>query len=221
MGFVQRAIASFFSQLVKLLPTSLTSKWKIPPKMKPADNAAPNASNGNSPPSIPDDTLIRVPIYKVQFGGDVEGETYIPVHAPLKVRREISSPFGVRRDPLTGEKKEHKGIDLECPVGDEVRPPEDGVVLTAGYNTDGDGRRVVVAHYGRKYQFCTAYFHLSRILVKVGDKVTGDTVLGLTGGDPSDPESGKTTGPHLHFETRRQPGYVPKRPVLDWTRATA
>ncbi|MEE2902620.1 MAG: M23 family metallopeptidase [Myxococcota bacterium] len=103
-----------------------------------------------------------------------------------------TSLFGMRRDPLNGARKFHTGIDLGADRGSVVSSAANGRVIHAGW-AGGYGRMVVVQHIGG-YQ--TVYAHLGKILVPVGVKVDGGAPLGLVG------SSGRSTGPHLHFELR-------------------
>jgi murein DD-endopeptidase MepM/ murein hydrolase activator NlpD len=107
--------------------------------------------------------------------------------------RSISSTFGVRRDPLLGTPALHSGMDFRAPMGSDARATAAGTVVKAGWN-GGYGRMVEVDHGSG---FSTRYAHLSRIDVKEGQKIaTGDTI-GEVG------TSGRSTGPHLHYEVRR------------------
>jgi len=104
----------------------------------------------------------------------------------------ITSGFGVRKDPLLGTPALHSGIDFRFAVGSPARATAPGVVTSAGWN-GGYGRMVEIDHGNG---FATRYGHLSRIEVKVGDRVTAGMVVGATG------SSGRSTGPHLHYEVR-------------------
>jgi murein DD-endopeptidase MepM/ murein hydrolase activator NlpD len=104
----------------------------------------------------------------------------------------VTSPFGVRTDPIIGTAALHSGMDFRAAVGMDARVTAAGVVVKAGWN-GGYGRMVEVDH-GQGY--ATRYGHLSEILVKVGDKVNTGDVIGKTG------SSGRSTGPHLHYEVR-------------------
>lgn len=107
--------------------------------------------------------------------------------------RGVSSSFGVRRDPLIGMPAMHAGLDFRAPSGSPAQVTAPGTVSKAGWN-GGYGRMVEVDH-GNGYS--SRYAHLSKIRVKVGQKLsTGDTV-----GDVG--SSGRSTGPHLHYEIRR------------------
>lgn len=111
----------------------------------------------------------------------------LPVQAP------ISSPFGLRRDPFTGQAQFHKGIDLAAPEGMTVVSALPGKVISAGYER-GYGNAVLVEHDGG---IRTRYGHLASINVKAGDAITSDIALGTVG------STGRSTGPHLHFEVMR------------------
>lgn len=113
----------------------------------------------------------------------------------------FTSFFGYRRDPKTARVKFHTGVDLGGSRGDLVSSAAVGRVVHAGY-TGGYGNMVVVQHTGG-YQ--TVYAHLSRIFVPLGVEVDGGSPIGQVG------SSGRSTGPHLHFEVRR--GGVPTDPI--------
>ena len=104
----------------------------------------------------------------------------------------ITSSFGNRIHPLFGNVRFHKGIDLGTPTGTPIRAARDGRVVSAGWG-QGYGNRIIIDH-GNGYE--TLYAHLDRLVVKVGDRVTKEAVIGLSG------STGYVTGPHLHFEIR-------------------
>lgn len=104
----------------------------------------------------------------------------------------VSSAFGWRNDPFTGQARFHKGVDLAAAYGTEVRAYGGGVVQTAG-ERPGYGLTVVVDHGGGRE---TLYAHLSALSVAPGDVVEGGQPIARSG------RSGRATGPHLHFEAR-------------------
>jgi len=85
----------------------------------------------------------------------------------------------------------HPGIDMGAEVGDPIKPIKAGIVTEAGYETDGYGKTVYIDNGNG---LGSRYAHMSKIEVKVGDKVTMDTEIGKVG------LTGHTTGPHLHLE---------------------
>lgn len=115
----------------------------------------------------------------------------------------VTSPFGYRRDPILGHKtvRFHAGVDLGGETGEPVHSAAGGRVVSAGW-LGGHGRTVILQHPGG-YQ--TIYAHLRQILVAAGDQVDAGVPVGLMG------SSGRSTGPHLHFEVRR--GGVPLDPL--------
>lgn len=105
----------------------------------------------------------------------------------------ISSSFGNRRDPILGRPAFHSGIDFRAISGTPVTATAPGVVTKAGWN-GGYGRMVEIDHGNG---FSTRYAHMSKIGVKVGQKVQRGSKVGRVG------SSGRSTGPHLHYEVRR------------------
>lgn len=108
----------------------------------------------------------------------------------LASAKRISSAYGWRSDPVNGAGAFHKGADIPMPVGSDVRTAGAGTVVSVGTN-GGYGLQVVVDH-GNGVQ--TRYAHLSSTAVKAGDTVAKGQVIAASG------NSGKSTGPHLHFE---------------------
>ncbi len=111
----------------------------------------------------------------------------------LPVQASISSAFGMRSDPFSHQARFHKGLDLAAPEGMKVVPALPGTVVSAGYES-GYGNTVLIKHPGGLQ---TRYGHLGSIDVKVGDSVTSQDTLGTVG------NTGRSTGPHLHFEVIR------------------
>ncbi|TGQ53942.1 M23 family metallopeptidase [Mesorhizobium sp. M1C.F.Ca.ET.193.01.1.1] len=104
----------------------------------------------------------------------------------------VTSPFGVRTDPILGTAALHTGMDFRAPIGMPAKVTAAGIVTKAGWN-GGYGRMVEVDHGNG---FATRYGHLSEIDVAVGQKLAAGDVIGKTG------SSGRSTGPHLHYEVR-------------------
>ena len=115
----------------------------------------------------------------------------LPLGAPVDKPR-VTSNFGTRDDPFTGEPKKHRGIDFAGKIGTELMAVAPGRVVSAGERV-GYGTTVEIDH---GLGFTTLYAHLSQILVTRGDWVRPGTVIGLAG------STGRSTGPHLHYEIR-------------------
>jgi murein DD-endopeptidase MepM/ murein hydrolase activator NlpD len=105
----------------------------------------------------------------------------------------LTSGFGRRRDPIDGQPRLHRGVDLAAPEGTAVRASEDGVVRRSLYES-GYGNLVEIEHEGG---LVTRYAHLRRSLTREGEAVSQGQVIGEVG------QTGRATGPHLHFEVRR------------------
>ncbi|MDP2273020.1 MAG: M23 family metallopeptidase [Archangium sp.] len=118
--------------------------------------------------------------------------------SPLKYAT-VTSGFGSRFHPVLNYVGNHNGVDYHAPSGTPVWAVSDGTVVRAGWN-DGGGNVVCIKHV---MSFETCYMHLSKILVKVGQRIAQKTVLAESG------NTGKlTTGPHLHFGLKRGGGWV-------------
>ena len=113
----------------------------------------------------------------------------IPLAMPLDQYR-ISSSFGSRLDPINGKKAQHKGMDLSAPKRTPVMSTAPGTVVFAG--SRGDFGRVVEIDHGNGIR--TLYGHLHKILVKVGQEIGYREKIALLG------NSGRSTGPHVHYE---------------------
>ena len=114
----------------------------------------------------------------------------------------VTSGVGWRLDPFgSGRMVYHSGYDISVPVGTPVHPTQTGTVYFAG-PYKGYGNLVVVEH-GAGY--VTMYGHNGEVLVKAGDKVDTTTVIALSG------NTGRSTGPHVHYEIRQLPGYAKVR----------
>jgi murein DD-endopeptidase MepM/ murein hydrolase activator NlpD len=105
----------------------------------------------------------------------------------------ITSRFGNRVDPFLGRLALHSGVDFAAQTGDPVKTTGSGKVVSAGV-VSGYGNMVEVDH---GYGISTRYGHLSKILVNVGDEVATGDILGRAG------STGRSTGPHIHYEVRR------------------
>ena len=116
----------------------------------------------------------------------------VPVRKPILGEIDLSSGFGVRSDPFLGRLAMHTGLDFRGSIGDPVRATANGTVETAGWS-GGYGKMVEIDHGNG---LSTRYGHLSEIDVKVGDQIKIGQVIGRVG------STGRSTGPHLHYETR-------------------
>jgi murein DD-endopeptidase MepM/ murein hydrolase activator NlpD len=113
------------------------------------------------------------------------------LRAPVDLPR-VSSDFGWRADPFTGQREFHGGVDLAAPEGSKVYAARDGKVVEVNRNATL-GNYIILAHEGGLQ---TVYGHLSAVRVIMNTKVAAGAVIGAVG------HTGYATGPHLHFEVR-------------------
>lgn len=118
-------------------------------------------------------------------------ERLLPTTLPVK-EAFLGSPFGHRSDPILGQRAMHEGIDFNAETGTPVVAAADGVVLSAGWQSDF-GNMIEVEHGDG---LTTRYAHLSRLNVKAGSLVKRGERIGAVG------STGRSTGSHLHFEVR-------------------
>ena len=125
---------------------------------------------------------------------------------PDLTKFRLTSPFGYRSDPMTGTAKMHTGFDFACPPGNLVYATGDGEVESVKFELFGYGNSVVVDHgFGYK----TRYAHMRTIFVAEGMKVKRGECLGESG------NSGRVTGPHLHYEVMYRDSYVNPADFMD------
>jgi murein DD-endopeptidase MepM/ murein hydrolase activator NlpD len=116
----------------------------------------------------------------------------LPLEMPVRASA-VSSGFGYRNDPFLGRRALHAGLDFVAPTGTDVRATAPGVVVSAGWS-GGYGKMVEIRHANG---VSTRYGHLSAVLVERGENVAAGAAIGRVG------STGRSTGPHLHYETRR------------------
>jgi len=116
----------------------------------------------------------------------------LPVAMPMRHYKRISSRFGYRSDPFRHRLALHAGVDFKAPYGAPIYATAPGTVTRAGW-TGSYGRLVEIRHDNG---VVTRYAHQSRVLVRVGQRVKAGQIIGRLG------NTGRSTGPHLHYETR-------------------
>jgi murein DD-endopeptidase MepM/ murein hydrolase activator NlpD len=120
----------------------------------------------------------------------------------------MTSPFGLRSDPILGVGKRHTGMDFACPPGNPIYATGDGTVILVKHDRGGYGNHIEVDH---GFGYVTRYAHMSRTDVEEGQKVSRGDCLGLSG------RSGRITGPHLHYEVIYRNNYVNPALYMDLT----
>ncbi|HEX8471974.1 MAG TPA: M23 family metallopeptidase [Brevundimonas sp.] len=187
-----RALLIHTSQTAGLVAIACLAMAAAPISSRVTAEAAPEVSVPVKPPVVavaaPPKPMMRPMI----FAEPVRG------HA-------INSKFGMRR--LGGEPgaRQHKGVDIAAPTGTSVYGSAEGVVLRIGYDPAGYGNFIEMRHPNG---MTSLYGHLSRVDVASGDKVTSGQRIGLIG------STGYSTGPHLHFEIRREGAQINPAKVI-------
>jgi murein DD-endopeptidase MepM/ murein hydrolase activator NlpD len=136
--------------------------------------------------------LYRINMTRAQLDRLNRTLALVPYRKPVIGEVEFTSGFGVRSDPFLGRPAMHTGLDFRAATGDPVRATANGKVVSSGW-AGGYGRMVEIDHGNG---LSTRYGHLSEINVKVGDPIRIGQVIGEVG------STGRSTGPHLHYETR-------------------
>ncbi|BAU58412.1 M23 family metallopeptidase [Halorhodospira halochloris] len=133
----------------------------------------------------------------------------IPNGWPLKEETRITSGYGWRNHPVTGERSFHAAVDMRAPVGRKVTATADGVVnYAAKHRGSGLGNLVILDH---DFGFRTHYAHLSEFKVEQGEFVEKGEVIALSGA------TGNVNGPHLHYEIWHLQRKLNPEPFLDWS----
>jgi len=136
--------------------------------------------------------LHRIQVTRAQISRLTRTLGAVPVRKPIDGELDLQSGFGVRIDPFLGRPAMHTGLDLHGETGDVVHATADGTVTAAGWS-GGYGRMVDIDHGNG---LSTRYGHLSSIDVRVGQSIRTGQIIGKVG------STGRSTGPHLHYETR-------------------
>lgn len=158
----------------------------------------PPATSGVGGPFVPLDRGLEFDVYLEALEDSMQRYEYaakkaksLPLGSPVK-NAKVSSRFGSRVDPFNGRVAMHSGIDFKAATGTPVLATGNGKVIKAG-RSGGYGKVVEVKHPSG---LTTRYAHLSRIQVKVGHRVKKGQQVGKVG------STGRSTGPHLHYEVR-------------------
>jgi murein DD-endopeptidase MepM/ murein hydrolase activator NlpD len=168
--------------------------------LKGMETAAPQSAVGGPfvPARLPGNAgpferqLHRINLTRAQIDRLNRTLAAVPYRKPVIGQVEFTSGFGIRSDPFLGRPAMHTGLDFRASTGDPVRATAYGKVIAAGWQ-GGYGKMVEIDHGNT---LTTRYGHLSEINVKVGDIIRIGQVIGAVG------STGRSTGPHLHYETR-------------------
>jgi murein DD-endopeptidase MepM/ murein hydrolase activator NlpD len=164
---------------------SLDSKEKVLEHVKATDSGSLDIENLKQQITNSIETIGEIKEYL-----HIQRDIYLSTPKGFPVHGSISSPFGMREHPTSGEENFHTGIDLSIPLRTPVRATADGIVSFSGMN-GGSGNLVVLEH---GHGFSTLYAHNSKLAVKVGQKVKRGDIISYSG------STGNSTGPHVHYE---------------------
>ena len=177
---------------------AVPARYKVEVSGMGTEPTWPVCENGISTEEISNDTPASEDMDKKKWM-----ERYLSVSYPLR-RIRVTSPYGYRKDPFTGKRKFHGGLDLHA-RGDEVMAMMSGRVIKVGQdNTSG---KYVTLQHGR---YTVSYCHLSKILVVRGTLVQPRDVVGITG------STGRSTGEHLHITCKMDGKSVNPSVMLDY-----
>ena len=181
----------FIPQPGNFTPTTTVSSKPI----APSGGILPAPFTANNTAPRPSAVAYNIPLASALPKIDYSSGAYNPngLVFPLSVPAAISSVFGWREHPLTGDRRFHSGIDLAAASGTPVLAAYSGQVEIADW-VGGYGVTVVLNHNSAQQ---TLYGHMSEVFVRPGQWVERGTVIGRVG------STGNSTGPHLHFETRQ------------------
>ena len=167
--------------------------------------AAPNVATEAAPAPVPAQIAVPVaPPVKAQVEAAGPVMRQVAFSAPVR-GYAVNSVFGLRKLAIEARARAHKGVDIAAPKGTTVFTAAEGRVLRTGYDAGGYGNFIEVRHPNG---LTTIYGHLSRIDVASGDVVAPNQRIGLVG------STGYSTGPHLHFEVRRDGAQVNPTKVM-------
>lgn len=122
----------------------------------------------------------------------------VPLGEPVTGRPPITSPFGRRTHPVTGNQQNHSGVDLGVPRGTNVFSPANGKVVSV-WTDSTCGNGIKISH-SRGYE--TVYCHLDKQIVRSGERVQAGCLIGKSG------NTGRSTGPHLHYAIKKDGTYI-------------
>jgi murein DD-endopeptidase MepM/ murein hydrolase activator NlpD len=185
-----------FNNKISAIPAAAPSEASVeilvPPPLTQTIKGQPGSQSLPVVKIDPTSTAIPIQQTKPIPAANGVNQSHVALIYPLTNPAPITSRFGWRTHPLTGNRRFHSGLDIGAPSGSPVVATGAGTVISAGWN-GGYGKAVIIQHSDTQQ---TLYGHLSEVSVQAGQTIAQGTVLGLVG------STGNSTGPHLHFESR-------------------
>lgn len=173
--------------------------------MKEPGKKRPRAASRKASPSPPNETAERKAPSLITNNNETSPSFTMPVDG------FISSWVGIRRDPFDGTLRQHEGVDIAIPMGTPVRAAAPGVVVFSGFR-EGYGNTVMISH---RNGMLSLYAHNSANLCTRGDTVDERSIVALSG------STGRSTGPHLHFEAWKDGVNITEALVGPWGKSSA
>ncbi|MGG6240119.1 M23 family metallopeptidase [Nodosilinea sp. AN01ver1] len=182
----------------RLENTRLPDDEKMPPRGGVAEVAPAEMMFDEARQQLPGlEQMLAIavkPALEQTLESEAEQAAAFPSGKPIAGTAKVSSEFGLRPNPFGARSYEmHEGLDFSGPVGKPILATAEGVVVRADYN-GGYGNHVRIDH---GYNYETLYAHMSKIEVKIGDRVRRGDVVGYLG------STGRSSGPHLHYSIYR------------------
>lgn len=215
-ALLKKLDAKQVAQTGKSSPVAIAKKLGTPQTPNPVSRSSSTASSGYAPPPTGYSTQALLPSNQIALQLPISqlfGKTGLSLILPLTIPAEITSAFGWRTHPITGEARFHRGIDLGAPYGSPIVAAKSGqVYLADAYG--GYGLTVILQHNAMQQ---TLYAHMSQFFVKQGEWVKQGQIIGQVG------STGFSTGPHLHFEFLQQTaqGWTALDPAMVFEQAIA
>lgn len=175
----------------RLAASKYNQKYRVPVKSPVVQNAPITNKT-----SVPNDPAVLVPVKRqcTSFNPEIPLGQEIPYGKPMMGQLKITSPYGERT--IYNKSENHRAIDFATPIGTDVFATANGVVE----NVSNDARCGLGIRIKHADGFATQYCHLSQQLVKPGESVQAGCLIAKSG------NSGRTTGPHLHYAMYRNGG---------------
>lgn len=172
---------------------SFSSKEEVLENINTSDRGSTDMENLKQQIKITIETVGEIKDYL-----HTQRDIYMATPKGLPVKGYISSDYGKRKNPMSGEDEFHSGLDISIGPGNPVRATADGIVSLSGWS-GGNGNFVVLEH---GHGFSSFYAHNRMNTVKVGQKVKRGDIIGYVG------STGNSTGPHVHYEIWQDGGHV-------------
>jgi murein DD-endopeptidase MepM/ murein hydrolase activator NlpD len=195
------------SKVSRQMDTFEAQATRLASELSVEDLPTMQPSGGGSPGNVPNRFWFDNEVSGLQSRTESLHDSFVELDMAFQERRNhlaatpnvmpvegwFSHGFGWRKDPFTGEREFHRGIDIVAPQDTSVQASADGVVARSGRSPDL-GKVLEIAH---GYGYVTRYAHLNQLLVQRGDRVKRGDLVGRVG------STGRSTGPHLHYEVFR------------------